>query len=539
MGIRIYVIFTMFAVTTMSAMEQAISVEALNDELFALFKQTKISVAQMEAQLKSLLERGAKARAVEANGAGWTPLHWAAYKGCKNVVGVLLSYDADIMARHDFGGTPLHMAAEAGHEGVVQALLDYGAAINVVGGCYGRNPLHWAAHKGHIKVVKVLLDYDADVNVIDKTCGTALYHASSEGYGEIVEILMSHGADVEAKIECGALAGKTPLHGAAELGHTLIVQALIAHGAMINVVDKEGLTPLHFAAENGRKDVVEVLCAHGADIQARDKNSRIPLHLAAMRGGSGIVGALISHAHDSAINEINAKDKNGRTPLHCADGKEYKEVVEALLFRGAHVNALDNEGYAHLDKVITSSHLCKKEIVETLIAYGAHITNTSGAGEALRYVAVHCDVELYRALILNSFFIPTFDKTVLSKGRSRIRALIWSFKELGLSRDLSYFILLKDETTVNDMFFALLPRIEKGLELNCLTDYMKGTPLYVRPMIIAHIFENTIQLLKQIMKKYLSSNELNNPLFDADSVVVYFGDELHERIGTLLGFRRD
>ncbi len=533
MGTGISLIFAMFIVITMSAMERAISIQALNDELFALFKGAKMSPAHMEVQVKNLLERGAQAKAVEKKGAGWTPLHWAAYKGCKNVVSILLSYDADSMARHDFGGTPLHVAAEAGHEDVLKELLDWGAAINEVGGCYGRTPLHWAAHKGHIKAVKVLLDYDADVNVIDTACGTSLYYASSQGYEEMVAILLSSGAYVGLTIERGALAGKTPLHGAAEGGHIEIVKVLVAHGAKINAIDKVGLTPLHFAAENGHKEVVSVLCARGADIQARDKNSRMPIHLAAMRGDSATVEALIS----PIAAHVNAKDKNGRTPLHCAGGKEYKKVIEVLLSHGAYVNALDNNGCALLDEVINSSYLNKKEIIETLISYGVHIANNSGSQEALHYIAVHCGKELYRAVIVNSFFLPPFDKIKLAEGRSRLRVLLWLFKKLGLPRDLSYFILLKDETAVHDMFVALLPRIEKGLELNCLMDCMKETPLYVRPMIIAHIFEHTIQQLQQIMKQCTLNEEFNDALFDADSVEAYLGEEIRLRIGTLLGFR--
>ena len=68
------------------------------------------------------------------------------------------------------------------------------------------------------------------------------------------------------------------LHSAAEEGRKDVVELLLAHGANVNArsivqsVTKgnlsyetpEGLTPLHLAANMGHEDVAEVLLAHGA-----------------------------------------------------------------------------------------------------------------------------------------------------------------------------------------------------------------------------------------------------------------------------------
>ena len=50
--------------------------------------------------------------------------------------------------------------------------------------------------------------------------------------------------------------GSTPLHKAALHGHRQIVQALLLHGAGMNVRNKdELLTPLHLACQYNQRDV--------------------------------------------------------------------------------------------------------------------------------------------------------------------------------------------------------------------------------------------------------------------------------------------
>lgn len=63
--------------------------------------------------LTSCLAKGAMVNRKDQN--GWTPLHWAAFKGRIKSVKVLLEHGAEIDAVDDAGYTPLHCAAEAGH----------------------------------------------------------------------------------------------------------------------------------------------------------------------------------------------------------------------------------------------------------------------------------------------------------------------------------------------------------------------------------------------------------------------------------------
>jgi ankyrin repeat protein len=61
---------------------------------------------------------------------GRTPLHWAAEKGHKGVMELLLANQADINARNNNGRTPMQLASAKDHKDVVELLLAKGADVN-------------------------------------------------------------------------------------------------------------------------------------------------------------------------------------------------------------------------------------------------------------------------------------------------------------------------------------------------------------------------------------------------------------------------
>ena len=56
----------------------------------------------------------------------------------------------------------------------------------------------------------------------------------------------------------------TPLTNAALRGHKEIAELLISKGADVNARDKSGFTPLNWASNQGHTAVVELLKMHGA-----------------------------------------------------------------------------------------------------------------------------------------------------------------------------------------------------------------------------------------------------------------------------------
>ena len=63
---------------------------------------------------------------------------------------------------------------------------------------------------------------------------------------------------------------------AANEGHPEIVELLLSRGAHINAKDGDGNTPLHLSAVHGRKEVIDILLAKGADTHAKNKAGQTP-----------------------------------------------------------------------------------------------------------------------------------------------------------------------------------------------------------------------------------------------------------------------
>lgn len=119
----------------------------------------------------------------------------------------------------------------------------------------GTTPLMRAARAGDAEVMKLLLAKGADARLTTKDGSNALMFAAGVGYrdkntrgaeGEALEALkvaMNAGLDIhEANSK-----GETALHGAASRGADTIVQFLVDHGAELNAKTKQGHTPLDVA----------------------------------------------------------------------------------------------------------------------------------------------------------------------------------------------------------------------------------------------------------------------------------------------------
>ena len=117
------------------------------------------------------------------------------------------------------------------------------------------------ADLGFIKLVKQHLAAGTDVNTKENVLGlTSLHQASSSGHKEIAELLISEGADVNAKDD----VEYTPLHGASRYGHKEVAELLIANGADLNAQDNlDGKTPLDWAIAKDETKISDLLRKHG------------------------------------------------------------------------------------------------------------------------------------------------------------------------------------------------------------------------------------------------------------------------------------
>jgi ankyrin repeat protein len=101
---------------------------------------------------------------------------------------------------------------------------------------------------------------------------TPLHFAGFAGNVPVVDVLMTHGADVNARAR--NRFRNEPLAASLLTGQLDAAKRLIERGADVNARQAGGAAPIHEAALLGRRDLIDLLLANGAEIEARANDGR-------------------------------------------------------------------------------------------------------------------------------------------------------------------------------------------------------------------------------------------------------------------------
>ncbi|XP_015120124.1 ankyrin repeat and KH domain-containing protein 1 isoform X6 [Diachasma alloeum] len=221
---------------------------------------------------------------------------------------------------------------------------------------------------GHEELVEFLLSRGADIEHRDKKGFTPLILAATAGHQKVVEILLNHGADIEAQSE---RTKDTPLSLACSGGRFEVVELLLTRGANKEHRNVSDYTPLSLAASGGYVNIIKLLLSHGAEINSRtgSKLGISPLMLAAMNGHTAAVKLLLDMGSD--INAQIETNRNTALTLACFQGRH--EVVSLLLDRKANVEHRAKTGLTPLMEAASGGYV---EVGRVLLTKGADVNAT-------------------------------------------------------------------------------------------------------------------------------------------------------------------
>jgi len=246
--------------------------------------------------------------------------------------------------------------------------------------------------------IKLLIEAGANVNVA--AGGECLIHTASKfGDSEIVEILISAGAFVDARDS----KGWTALMHCAQLGSSDIIQLLIESGSNVNLVNRKNETALDLAVSVGRAETSMQLLQLGANVEDTlfFKSNKKKL-INWLQQEAPVLAALLSwdNVKLQALIEknppaINFRDRSGDTLLMTVAFWGHMNCVSTLIRLGADINAIATPGgQTALTYAVSGRNI---DILKYLLEQGAD--PTAGSAPPIVTAIIKGDIESVAVLL--------------------------------------------------------------------------------------------------------------------------------------------
>jgi len=195
--------------------------------------------------------------------------------------------------------------------------------------------LHDAVRNESIDDVKTaLLSPDTDINRVDNHNRTALHLAAWKNNIEILNILISFKANINAT----AMDNFTAVHFAAQNSNgSEFIKILIKNDKKLldQRIKKDHKTALHLAVSKGNKDVARCLIELGADILAKTNNGRTPYDF--IKNDDNEMKEILQ----KALDERNKKKTDGSKKKDTSDTSDTSDSSNSI-YRSNSIDSNDS-----------------------------------------------------------------------------------------------------------------------------------------------------------------------------------------------------
>jgi ankyrin repeat protein len=284
-----------------------------------------------EQILEALLRLGANTEL--RNKRGETVLVAAVRERKQDIIKILLEPSRNNKAKINGGGgkaepTALYAATTTGRRDIVDLLLGFDADVNSPGGMCN-TPLVAAAKGGWVSLVKLFLSRGVAVSQGGGIYANALCAAIDSGTLDLVDDLIKSASDINQPDE----QGRTSMHWAAWRGSWILLEHLMGKGGNPFVRDLQQRTLIHHAVMGGDVDMIKKLLSDEKtkELYLKDIHGWTPLHWACrLEHNRSMVKSLVQHLDDHQKSELAEPILHHWTPEIIAIFHDNMNILELI-----------------------------------------------------------------------------------------------------------------------------------------------------------------------------------------------------------------